>query len=166
MKCSKCNQNKANVSVLTTVNGATEKAYLCEKCAQELEYKNLFMLKHGLNFDNILSSMFSEKIKAQKAQRCGKCGTTLSDMANSGAAGCAQCYQTFYRELIPTIHKLHGNTKHRGKLAAHAGAKIKLNRQREELRCKLKKAIELQEFEEAALLRDRLKALGEGMQNG
>jgi len=158
MKCNNCS-NEATVSVLTTVNGQSTKKYLCEDCAQRIEESNAFMIHNGLNFDNIFSSVFSDKYKTENAKRCEECGTTLSEIAKSGTAGCAGCYSAFRQELLPTINKIHGTTLHKGKLAFGADVKLKQKRQITQLEQNLAKSIEAQEFEQAAVLRDEIKAL-------
>ena len=81
--------------------------------------------------------------------RCSGCGSTFQDIAATGRAGCAKCYDTFYDQLLPSLQRLHGKTRHAGKLPASAGIEAK----------SLSLAIEKQEFEKAAALRDEIKAL-------
>jgi protein arginine kinase activator len=88
---------------------------------------------------------------------CPLCGSTASDISRTGKVGCAQCYDTFADMLTPYIKRIHGNTEHTGKIPSDAGAEIKTKRQLVQLKEELKKAIENQEFEKAAELRDRIK---------
>lgn len=120
----------------------------------------------GLDFASLLSNLssaFSDgSFKILNTKCCKFCKTSIKDIARSGWLGCENCYKTFYSELLPYIKKLQHSVKHVGKKPAEHKAKLddlysrdKLN----DLKEKLKIAIEKQEFEQAAILRDKIKAL-------
>ena len=72
-----------------------------------------------------------------------------------GKVGCPTCYSTFRTELEETIRSIHGGAKHCGmqtKVAESAPT------EEENLRFALAKAIETENYEEAARIRDILKA--------
>ena len=87
--------------------------------------------------------------------------------------GCAQCYDTFRDELVPTIRRIHGNTTHCGKkstqwrnnLQNRKIAKVQkkelttTNSKLDNLKKQLQEAIQAQEFEQAAKLRDEIKGM-------
>ena len=60
---------------------------------------------------------------------------------------------------MPTIRRIHGNTEHIGKAAESAGEQNRIQNEIEELKSQLQKAIDDQEFEKAAELRDKIKSL-------
>lgn len=86
----------------------------------------------------------------------------MPDIAKTGKVGCAQCYETFFDDLLPSIRRIHGNTRHTGKLAGSAGKELRVVNELEQARQELHDAIEKQEFEKAAKLRDRIKELEGG----
>ena len=88
----------------------------------------------------------------QEDRVCPKCGMRESEVTKTGKVGCAQCYKTFQDILEPYVHRIHGNT-------IHTGRRPSRNRKLDELRLALKKAVETQEFERAAQLRDQIKEL-------
>ena len=120
----------------------------------------------GLDFASLLSNLssvfYDGSFKISNTKCCKFCRTSIKDVARSGWLGCENCYKTFYSELLPFIKKVQHSVKHVGKRPAEHKTKIdnlstkdKLN----DLKEKLKIAIEKQEFEQAAILRDEIKAL-------
>ena len=136
MKCQMCGRNPATTHIKTLVNGAVGEYSLCAECARRLGYRNLF-------------------------------AATFQDIVRTGRVGCAECYRTFYHQLLPVIRKLHGETVHRGKTPGGALPQMlqqkELAAQKKEL---LQRAIELENFEEAAVLRDEIRQLEGGQKDG
>ena len=71
--------------------------------------------------------------------------------------------------LAPSIEKLHGRAKHIGKSVTYTEEKepepkaeeTKPKSELESLMAELKKAVQEQRFEDAAVLRDKIKEIGE-----
>ncbi|HRT82669.1 MAG TPA: UvrB/UvrC motif-containing protein, partial [Oscillospiraceae bacterium] len=91
--------------------------------------------------------------------RCPKCGSSFEDIAKSGKIGCAECYNTFYEKLLPTRQRIHGRIRHSGKVSEAACEENKKQSELEKLRCRLNAAVEEQNYEEAAVLRDKIREL-------
>ena len=168
MLCQHCKKNEATTVVKTMINGEYAEYRLCHECAHELGYDSMFP-DFSADFGGLLSSFFSNALPAiSGAAHCNTCGSTLNDIKRTGKVGCADCYDTFFSELMPTIRNIHGNTEHKGKRpnvieytvnedkkAQAESAEDKLSA----LRAELKKAIEDENFERAAQLRDEIKEL-------
>ena len=90
----------------------------------------------------------------------------LSDIAETGLLGCADCYGAFLKELAPSISRIHGRTAHVGKVPKSSGGNVKLKNQLSEAKRKLQDAIQAEEFEEAATLRDQIRELNERLGEG
>jgi protein arginine kinase activator len=93
---------------------------------------------------------------------CPSCGATLSDFRESGRLGCAACYRTFEPSLRDLLRRLHGSSRHLGERYAPPGgaaeeAEVVTVSQ---LRNRLRLAVETENFELAAELRDQLRTLG------
>lgn len=86
--------------------------------------------------------------------RCPECGMRLVELRRQGRVGCARCYEVFRRQILPLLKRVHGATEHSGARPADASAPPDIGRLREELR----RAIEAEDFEQAARLRDRIGA--------
>lgn len=163
MLCEKCKQNTATVHYQQNINGQMSEYHLCEKCAHEMNLSPSFdnMFKGFLSgFSNPLSVGSS----ASHALTCPECGFTFNDIQSSGRLGCAQCYSTFSKHMDSILKNIQGNCRHTGKFPQKAGAELRVERELESLRFKLKKAIEDEEYEKAATLRDKIRELegGEG----
>ena len=87
--------------------------------------------------------------------------------------GCADCYDKFEEKLEPSIRKIHGKTKHIGKFVSYSEdneVKDSANEESvsqekselESLQEQMKAAINEQRFEDAAVIRDKIKEIQEG----
>ncbi|MBR1779377.1 MAG: UvrB/UvrC motif-containing protein [Clostridia bacterium] len=167
MLCQSCGENMANTHIKRVINGEVKEYMLCEECAKKMGYGKLWS-DFSLDFDNFLGSFFTENIPHRLSYdtlRCKNCGSSFEDISNTGKVGCAKCYTVFYDQLVPSIKRIHGNTKHVGKMAANVGKEKKVENELQDLNIQLKKAIEKQEFEKAAELRDRIKELSKGAES-
>jgi protein arginine kinase activator len=93
--------------------------------------------------------------------KCSRCGFSQADFKKSGRLGCPECYKTFAEGLSGLLKTMHKGTRHTGK----APEALRLSRENSDrlkmLQKKLNKAIESENFEEAAQLRDELKKINE-----
>jgi len=164
MKCQKCNAREANTHIKKVVNGEYEELMLCSDCAHAMGYDNVFSLEMPDMFGGLLQSFLGGALPARSgASRCPVCGSTYGDITNTGKVGCANCYSSFYSELLPSIRRIHGNTQHCGKVPEGVEyTEVKENKEQENdlesLKSQLSKAINEQNFELAAELRDKIKA--------
>ena len=169
MLCQNCGKYEATTHVKRIVNGESAEAHLCSDCAHALGYNDVFS-GFGNSFTDLLGSFFGEpstSALSSRTVRCEKCGNTFNDIVNNGKLGCADCYTTFYDKLLPSLQRIHGKTHHEGKrptVKAEIKQSVKEN-PIESLEDELKKAIENQEFEKAAELRDKINGLKEGEDN-
>lgn len=160
MLCEKCGKNNATTHIRTVVNGVVTEKNLCGFCAAEEGYNGLS--HKGLA--QMLASMFDEtaSLKADNSVRCSCCNSTFSDIAAKGKVGCPECYKTFYNELLPYLKRVHGATKHSGKIPNKAPLAIMKDEETvDTLRMKLNDLVRNEKYEEAAVIRDKIKKLEE-----
>lgn len=168
MLCQNCGKYEATTHVKRIINGETAEAHLCNDCANALGYTDVFG-GFGNTFSDLLGSFFGEpsvSALSSRTVRCEKCGSTFNDIVNSGKIGCADCYGTFYDKLLPSLQRIHGKTRHEGKIPKA----VKVDGRPSEnivgsLEKELREAVERQDFEKAAIIRDKIKALKEGGKN-
>lgn len=162
MLCQNCKKNEANMHMKRIINGSATEVHLCSDCARSLGYGDAFSLGFSDLFSDLLGR--SEKsLNGERTLRCSLCGKSFNDIVESGRVGCAECYVTFYDKLLPTLRKIHGKTTHQGKIPTDfTENKSNSVRDIDELKKALKEAIEKEEFELAATLRDEINALSGG----
>jgi len=91
--------------------------------------------------------------------KCPRCGFSQADFKKSGRLGCPECYQTFAEGLSGLLKSMHKGTRHTGK-APEALRQSRDNMDRlKTLQKKLAKAVEIEDYELAAQLRDEIKPL-------
>ncbi|HHT35586.1 MAG: UvrB/UvrC motif-containing protein [Candidatus Wallacebacter cryptica] len=157
MLCDKCQKETASVHVTKIVNGKKTEMHLCQACAQELGEFNL-----NIDLPNFFASLFDHSKFAQKITQpkaCPVCRLTLEDFRQINQFGCSECYTTFRSEIEPLLRRLHGSSSHEGKIPARSYADLSVERQIKLLREKLQQMISVENYEEAARIRDQIRAL-------
>lgn len=176
MNCERCHERPARYHVTRVVNGETvEELHLCERCAAERgEVPPVPLAAGGLPdphaaMQQLLAGLLAGlgpqaalqggAPGATVARSCPRCGQTYAEFARTGLVGCPECYDAFSAELEPVIRRIHGKSRHEGKVPRRSGASARRRRALEELRRELERAVSREEFERAAELRDRIHAL-------
>lgn len=160
MLCEKCGKNPATTYLKRTVNGKTTEQHLCAACAAKQGWGSVWN-DFGLDINSFWGNLFAEPATRALADtlRCECCGRSFTEISKSGKVGCPACYATFYDRLLPMIQRLHGKTRHVGKIPAAGGEELRREQELEALRKQLAEAVENQEFETCASLRDRIREL-------
>lgn len=159
MLCTHCKKEQATLFYTQNINGKESSAALCPECAK----------KAGIGNTNILSPLFHTAVQKtttarDAAKKCSLCGLQFKDILSMGKAGCPTCYDTFREELADTIRSIHGGAKHCGltperRTEVSVAPPTEKPTEEEKLREALAAAISTENYEEAARLRDAIKAL-------
>lgn len=173
MLCQSCKNKQANTHIKTIINGELTELMLCSECAAKLGYGNVF--DSFFDIGSLMSGFMGEPSTTALApeRKCPNCGITFAQISKGGRVGCAKCYDVFYDRILPSIKRIHGNTVHTGKKlrkpqlqSGFKAVEEKPIRQEQEkpsaieaLEAELKTAVNNQEFEKAAQLRDKIKEL-------
>lgn len=147
--CDRCGKREATCLFRQIVNGKETKQSLCADCAATVGMPDLFGNFFGM----------AEPRQTQPTKRCDLCGSSFSEIAESGKVGCPRCYETFREELEATIRRIHGDAAYKGEAEA---PQKKEESPLESARRRLKEAVEREDYEQAALLRDEIRSLSEG----
>ena len=75
-------------------------------------------------------------------------------------------YNVFKKGLLPLIERMHGSSQHVGKVPANAGAEIVKKNELVQLRKELNEAVERENYEKAAELRDKIYELSGNVEDG
>jgi len=166
MLCQDCNKNEATIHLTQIVNNEKVVLNLCKICAEKRGFHSPFE-QMPFPLAEIVSGMIGpvkpktdDKLTEKKVDlECPNCGLTFTEFGQIGRLGCAECYQVFRVELTNLLRRIHGSAEHRGQVAETATEEYKTLREEKRLRDELKQAIEAENFEIAAELRDRIKEL-------
>ena len=107
----------------------------------------------------------SESVEVAAAVKCPFCALTYADFKKIGRLGCGECYNAFKKYLSPLLKRIHGSIQHTGKSPLKSAKLPKKKTDAQELRSRLAKAIESEDFEEAARLRDQIRKMESGAQD-
>lgn len=166
MICQVCKQRHATTHLKRVINGKVFEAYVCDHCAvkQGADVVNVSALSLG----SLFGGLFSEPVwrGQNNAERCTTCMKSFQEIIDSGRVGCADCYTVFYDRLLPSVQKIHGKTTHIGKSPTKRSEIQEVSIDPlQELRQELQTAVEAQEYERCAELRDRIIQLEGGDDN-
>lgn len=152
MLCTECKKNNATVFYQQTINGNTSELALCPECAK----------KHGLLTGG---SLFSELFKmpsfvssAPSAHKtCTLCGSNEMNFIRDGKVSCPVCYEIFAEELNSPIKRIHGNVSHIGRAPSKFKKQNDKKKILKDLKHQLNEAIKNEEYENAAIIRDKIR---------
>ncbi len=123
MLCDACKKREAVVHIVKIENGRRTDLHLCAACAKkQTNFSNFRDL-------NIIDNDFFRKMAYPDYQgrsgdepRCASCGMTYSEFNRLGKFGCPDCYEAFKEEIPPLLRRIHGHSKHVGKVPTAAPA--------------------------------------------
>ena len=176
MPCENCHEREAVIHLTQIVNNSVTTMHLCEPCAAEKGVEtSTSVAKFPLG--DFLATLgkggTSETSEAGLDVACPGCGATLRDFRQTGRLGCSVCYDSFEVHLRDLLRRLHGSTRHEGEAyRSETGDRIPVTgtttdarrptpeaSELEQLRERLRLAVESEDFETAAELRDRIRVL-------
>lgn len=175
MLCDICKKNQATIHIKEIHGSQSKNLNLCSECAAHKDKNGELPGFPGFPGFNISEMLFSlgklsdslgqvsreETMNNENLLECPNCHWTLDKLKNSGGRlGCAECYKTFGYLIEDALKNVHRGTVHTGKkLKGEKIAPDKFASELEELRRQLELAVSGEEFEQAALLRDRINLL-------
>ncbi|MHB1484357.1 MAG: hypothetical protein ACYCYI_06795 [Saccharofermentanales bacterium] len=171
MKCQRCQNKEATILIKQFINGKEQEYKLCPSCMKELGYANIY----GLDLDNFLaggaanpqqftgaynqpnmSGLYNSGVFVpgkHEVKACAHCNTTLDDIHRKGKLGCSYCYETFEDQLAQVFRRIQSGDTHRGRQLAESKENSEINKiisQNNELQQKIKEAVEIEDYENAA----------------
>ena len=117
-------------------------------------------LKGMLEQEHVVEGQQEEGNNDKKADiTCSVCNTSFEDYKKTGKLGCSRCYSTFEKQLKPIIEGIYGYSEHIGKFPKNEFKDVQAIRAVEHLKQQLNIAIQEEEYEQAAKLRDEILEL-------
>lgn len=172
MLCDKCKKNEAKIYYTEIIQGEKKEQHLCEECATEFTsfHFGKSLMNQDMNLGNLLSTILGSNIytkgnnePVEKELHCSTCGMTQGEFLKVGRFGCEHCYDIFYKILDKSIKNIQGSELHTGKKPKGfqtATEKLVMElSETQRLSLLLQDAVEKEEYEEAARIRDRIREL-------
>lgn len=157
MLCCICKEKEATVHLTQISGDKMQKVDLCEECAKIKGVND----PTGFSLADLLlglgASQEIEQAGGGAEIKCARCGFSQADFKKAGRLGCSECYQTFSEALEGLLKTMHKGTRHVGKVPETLRQTRDLSDRLKSLQKKLIKAIEEEDFEAAAALRDEIK---------
>lgn len=159
MKCEYCHEVEATIHLTQVINGEVKKLNLCQTCAQ----KNGIDLNSPISITDVLLGLGQpDGMVPEMAEfdlSCSRCQMTRAEFKKNARLGCPECYDAFMGELGALTKAMHHSTQHIGKIPARQGNATRITAQIAALQKDLTIAIAKEQYEMAANLRDKIKAL-------
>jgi protein arginine kinase activator len=163
MSCEQCHEREAVIQLTQIVNEQVTTLHLCERCAAEkgVDSPGAAPKTPLGSFLAAMGKGLPDQAPAPKSgDTCPRCGGSLQDFRETGRLGCPDCYRSFEAPLRDLLRRLHGSTHHMGERYVDPGQPVPEERpQASDLREQLRVAVETENFELAAELRDRLRVM-------
>lgn len=167
MQCDICSKKKATVHLTEIVDEQMTEMHLCEDCAHQKSAQ----MEQQFGLADLLAGLSSGTAKDPKEGTlvCSTCALNYEDFRKFGRLGCTQCYASFKEHLSGLLKKIHGSSRHLGKMPYSLKSKMSpdvaiatppallASENLEDLRKQLHNAIAGEDFEKAAMLRDKIK---------
>jgi len=178
-KCVHCTKDKVFHDIQILPDGSVLEKHGCEDCAAEQG-----LLPNSLMMGDP-TALTPAKLTVGgviKARACEVCGTTFAEFKRIGRLGCPSCYETFEKPLSGILERSHeGGTHHVGKIPRRllrdqesSGDSSRLEQllgsaqaraeQMRALQERLREALDCEQYELAARIRDQIRRAGGGHQ--
>jgi len=163
LACQSCKKQPATVHLTDILPGGEKRErHLCEQCAAHEEVMPKATQAH-VPLDELLAGLVVGKAAIQQLAelKCPHCGLTFVEFRQNGLLGCPRDYDAFEKALVPLIERAHeGSSHHIGKVPRRLGTPRPTENDLIRLKRRLAKAVEEEQYEEAARLRDKIKVWG------
>jgi len=154
--CSFCSE-LASYYVLDILSGDKKEWYLCVQCMTKYD-KSGYLIKFAIPLTKEALAAQVSSHQAKPETTCPNCGMTLSKFMRTKRVGCANDYDLF--KLGPVLKEYHKADQHVGKFPQNQTLPPEVvNNRLDHLRSAMEQAIESEKYEDAAKLRDEIRAL-------
>ncbi len=157
MLCDDCKKNKATKVYKEASQDKMIEMHLCDECAEK---RGIIVKKNQLPIE-ILKNMLKSDAFDDATLICPKCLLSFAEFRRFQRFGCAECVRAFRSRIVPIIMSIHGVQQHIGRIPKKEKRGIVGEIIR--LKTELKEALQHENYERAAELRDLLKKYGENV---
>lgn len=164
MMCDECGVRPANIHLTTLVGGEKQERNLCAVCMAK--YKKQLPSIDLSSLAGLLGGFLEKAAGHKQAERddtpdliCSRCNMSYAEFRRTGMLGCSDCYKAFHDPIEALLVRVHGNTQHNGRVPGGVDSQVALKLNMDKLKQRLVNAITNEEYEDAAQLRDQIRAL-------
>jgi protein arginine kinase activator len=140
-----------------SINGKIREVHLCASCARDSGLTNT-QPPPDLGLDAVVQTLIlthvGELVGEMAQRRCPLCGQKYMEFRAQGRLGCPNDYEVFTPGLPALLKRAHGATRHVGKRPTR---RPDASLERLRVRAQLRSAVNRENYEEAARLRDQLR---------
>lgn len=155
MQCEICNTNEAVVHFKHVAEGELRELNICEECAA----KNGFSIKPPDLLADFLMGNGKKPVVSSAPKKpglkCSSCGMTEAEFSSISRFGCAGCYVAFESDVEEVAVSVQKGNRHVGRFPRGLNTEEDIAR----LRGMLDEAVAVQNYEEAARIRDVINNL-------
>ena len=132
---------------------------LCESCA----VKNGFQIgqENSIHIPALLEKLKNYKKGLNPEDMnvvCHNCNTTLAEVKKHGTVGCSQCYE-YFDAYLSSYFRNPSENRQKGRTRGPVREIISQSEYKKALEKKLEQAVSIEDYESAAVIRDKIKAL-------
>ena len=162
MICQICGKHNASMLVRQIIDGKAKELYICRACAKKHHlYSGSREMHLSLKaiFDGLVPQLDNSEEASDSVHplACPECGMPLSRVKEKKILGCPRCFFYFRDTVLKLMQETSGEVFYAGNLPlkteTFSGTAVSLQHLEEELQ----KAVENEEYELAAYIRDKIK---------
>lgn len=185
MLCERCGIREANIQYTEVINGVKKEHHFCAQCAREMDFGPYSAIFDGeFPLGKLLSGLLGIEDTSRGPDKfsqvvCPSCKTSYEEFIKNSSFGCSDCYSVFGPLMEENLKQLQGSVTHTGKKPKHqmiryhglsedekeAGTTVPELGHEEELMewdAKLKEALQFEDYETAAVCRDKIREIKKG----
>jgi protein arginine kinase activator len=168
MQCQSCHKNIASVRYAEIVDGQVIEQHVCQECVKDKQDNTSAGFEFAkpspfMRQDKTPINLLGRSVAQRRAQSCQACSTDLATIKTNGTVGCSVCYETFGTAIDSLLANLHTHLIHTGKIPHQDDARARARADLQAKRTLLKSSLSSERYEEAATLRDEIRALEQGL---
>ena len=154
--CDLCGKGDATMKVSQLdKDGKVTEISVCGTCARQRGFTEVDKLKADVA--EIITELKTRIDEGDSKLVCANCGLSYAEFKRQGRLGCAECYVSFHDQLVPLIRRIHDAVQHVGRTASGGRKQAQMKMNIQKLREALSGAIQDEDYEKAAALRDQLR---------
>ncbi len=179
MRCEQCGKADAVVRITRIESGAAPyQLCLCQSCAAKASPHQKKLLEKQSTYDVLLQKLMkhqavgefeaggsvAEVAEEESPLTCPSCGLNFGDYQRTLMLGCPDCYESFSDVLEKDLTRFHRATRHTGSEEHKPSELANLQDRLRDARSELKSALEIEDYERAAFLRDEISNIESRME--